>query len=559
MKQVWLKSYPESVPYDITNTANKYKSVVDVIEQSCLKNANKYAYQCMGAAITYAEFNQYAKYFAAWMQSVGIKKGDRVAIMMPNLLQYPIAIFAVLRIGAVVVNVNPLYKPAELKHQLSDAQPTTIIVADTFANTVEKALKSSKDNLGIENIITTGIGDLLGGLKGIVTNFVAKKIKKLVPEYNLESAYKFTNILKEGQKLSLKKQILSHEDMALLQYTGGTTGRAKGAILTHGNLVSNLCQAHAWVQPTSLEDGQQDCVVTALPLYHIFAFTANFLLFVHTGAKNILIVNARDLSSMIKDLKHIPFTAITGVNTLFNGLLNHKKFPELNFSRLRWTLGGGMAVQPVVAKRWLEVTGKPITQAYGLTETSPAVCINLFDDNEFNGSIGLPIPSTEVVFRDHVIANNGVNEQGEICIKGPQVSPGYWNNPTETKHAFDPDGYFRTGDIGYMDENGFVYLMDRKKDMILVSGFNVYPNEVEAVAAEHPDIIEVAAVGAKSEHSGEVVKLFVVSRNPDLTAEDVIQHCKAKLSGYKVPKIVVFRDELPRSNVGKILRRQLKD
>src|SRR5699024_3528844 len=348
------------------------------------------------------------------------------------------------------------------------------------------------------------------------------------------------------------------QDMACLQYTGGTTGRPKGAILTHGNLVSNLFQAHAWVAPTTNPD-VQDCIVTALPLYHIFAFTANFLLFAFLGARNILIPNARDLTAMIRDLRHVRFTAITGVNTLFNGLLNHKAFSKLDFSALRWTLGGGMAVQEVVARRWLEQTGKPIAQAYGLTETSPAVTINPLDSTTFNGSIGLPIPSTELVIRDgHNTPDLPVNQQGELCIRGPQVTPGYWNNERETAMAFDDDGFFRTGDVGYMDEDGYVYILDRKKDMILVSGFNVYPNEVEAAAVEHPDIIEAGAIGVPHDHSGEAVKLFVVSRNPALTEADVIAHCRQRLSAYKVPRSVVFRDSLPRSNVGKILRRKLK-
>lgn len=555
MNKIWLKSYPAGVPEDITEQAQGYASLTAVLDQACERHADQYAYQCMGAALSYAEFDAHARSLAAWLQQQGVTKGDRVMLVMPNLLQYPVAILAVLRVGAVVVNANPLSTPAELGYLLANARPKAIIIADMFAHTLQNA----PQHRDLPIILTTGIGDLFGGLKGPVTNFVARHVKRLVPAWSLPGTTPFKTALRQGSTLPFSAPALNHDDMACLQYTGGTTGRPKGAVLTHGNLVSNLFQAHAWVAPTS-DPATQDCIVTALPLYHIFAFTANFLLFAYLGARNILIPNARDIPAMIKDLRHVRFTAITGVNTLFNALLNHKDFHKLDFSALRWTLGGGMAVQEVVARRWLEKTGKPIAQAYGLTETSPAVTINPLDSTDFNGSIGLPVPSTEVVMRDeHNGPNLGIHEQGEICIRGPQVTPGYWEDESETLIAFDDDGFFRSGDIGYMDDAGYIYIKDRKKDMILVSGFNVYPNEVEAAAVEHPDIIEAGAIGIPHERSGEAVKLFVVSRNPALTEEAVIAFCRDRLSAYKVPRVVVFRDELPRSNVGKILRRLLKD
>lgn len=554
MHKIWLKSYPSGVPADITDVAQAHPSLAEVLQATCRQHADRCAFQCMGAALSYRELDQHARAIAAWLQAQGIKKGDRVMLVMPNLLQYPVAIYAVLLAGGVVVNANPLATAAELGHLLDDAQPAALMIAENFAHTLQQAPQHKK----VAHIIVTGIGDLLGGLKGPVTNFAVRYIKRMVPTWSLPTSTSLLTVLSQGSSLTLTPPSLGHDDMACLQYTGGTTGRPKGAILTHGNLVSNLFQAHAWVAPT-LDNQAQECIVTALPLYHIFAFTANFLLFAHLGARNILIPDARDITAMIRDLRDIRFTAITGVNTLFNGLLNHKAFHQLDFSALRWTLGGGMAVQEVVARRWLERTGKPIAQAYGLTETSPAVTINPLDSTTFNGSIGLPVPSTELVIRDgHDTVNLGTHEQGEICIRGPQVTPGYWRNESETALAFDHDGFFRSGDIGYMDEDGYVFILDRKKDMIIVSGFNVYPNEVEAVAVEHPDILEAGAIGVPHERSGEMVKLFVVSRNPNLTEEDVIKHCRERLSAYKVPREIVFRDALPRSNVGKILRRKLK-
>lgn len=554
MEKIWLKHYPEGVPADITEQANNYASLVQVFEEACRQYADRCAYQSLGAAISYSELDEYALALAAWLQSKGIKKGDRVALMMPNLMQYPVSLFGVLRAGAIVVNTNPLYTPYELEHQLRDSGATTIIIAENFMHTLEQVIERTQ----IRHVIVTGIGDMLGGLKGVVTNLVVRHIKKMVPRWTLPGTVRFNHAIQQGSQQPFQPPLLDHDDIACLQYTGGTTGVAKGTILTHGNLVSNLCQAHAWVLPHTHPD-KQECIVTALPLYHIFAFTANCLVFLRLGAKNLLIVNARDIPALIKELSQTRFTAITGVNTLFNALLNHPNFDKLDFSELKFTLGGGMAVQEAVSQRWLDVTGKPIAQAYGLTETSPAATINPLDQKEFTGSIGLPVPSTEIAIRDDFQNNLSLRESGEICIRGPQVTPGYWHNEAETAKIFDDDGFLRTGDIGYMDEQGYIYILDRKKDMILVSGFNVYPNEVEAAAVQHPDIIEAAAIGVPDARSGEVVKLYVISRNKALSEVQVIEHCRQLLSGYKVPKYVEFRDDLPRTNVGKILRRKLKD
>lgn len=554
MQKIWLKHYPKGVPADITDQAMTYSSLASVFDACCADYADRCAYQSMGAAISYSELNSYAQALSAWMQTEGVKKGDRVALMMPNLIQYPVALYAVLRTGAVVVNINPLYTPNELEHQLRDSGATAIIIAENFAHTLEKVI----DRTAIKHVVVTGIGDLLGGLKGVMTNWVVRHVKKKIPRWSLPNSVAFNQALKLGAQRSFSPPELSHEDTACLQYTGGTTGVAKGAVLTHGNLIFNLCQAHAWILPYT-DPNKPECIVTALPLYHIFGFTANCLVFLRLGAKNLLIVNARDISGLIKELQQTRFTAITGVNTLFNALLNHPNFAKLDFSALNLILGGGMAVQEAVAKRWLAVTGKPIAQAYGLTETSPAATMNPMDKEEFTGSIGLPVPSTEIVIRDDYEHDLAFHENGEICIRGPQVTPGYWNNPQETANVFDSDGFLRTGDMGYMDEQGYVYVLDRKKDMILVSGFNVYPNEVEAAAVQHPDIIEAAAIAVPDERSGEAVKLFVISRNKALTAAEVTAHCRTLLSGYKVPKHIEFRDDFPRTNVGKILRRKLKD
>ncbi len=553
MNKIWLQHYPPGIPDSIEEQARSYPSLLSVFERSCAEFADRTAYISMGRRMSYRELEQHALALAGWLQHAGVRKGDRVALMMPNLLQYPISLYGVLRSGATVVNTNPLYTARELRHQLQDSGAQTIIIAENFAHVLQEILPDTP----IKRVIITRVGDRLGALKGWLVNQVVRHLKKGVPAWSLPQSIPFNTVLRQGRSHPPAPVDLDHNDIACLQYTGGTTGVAKGAILTHGNLVSNLCQALAWIQPY-LKPGQTDCIVTALPLYHIFAFTANCLVFLRLGAENLLIVNARDIPALVKEMGAVRFTAITGVNTLFNALLNNADFKKLDFSSLRFTLGGGMAVQEVVAQRWLQATGKPLAQAYGLTETSPAATINPLDKKEFTGSIGLPVPSTELSIRDDQQNDLPPGQNGELCIRGPQVTPGYWNRPDETAKVFDRDGFLRTGDLGYMDEQGYVYILDRKKDMILVSGFNVYPNEVEAVAAQHPDIVEAAAIGVPDERSGEVVKLFVIRRNPALTEAEVIAHCRQGLTGYKVPRHVEFRDELPRTNVGKILRRELR-
>jgi long-chain acyl-CoA synthetase len=472
--------------------------------------------------------------------------------MMPNLLQYPVCLFGALRAGCVVVNCNPLYTPHELQHQLVDSGARVIVVADNFAATVQKAL----DGTAIERVVVTSIGELLGPLKGRLVDFVVRRVKRMVPAWSLPGAIRLGDALRAGAAAPFTEVELDQRDLACLQYTGGTTGVAKAAMLTHGNLVANLSQAYAWVRPLVTEG--EECIVTALPLYHIFALTANCLTFMKMGASNLLIINPRDIPGLVKELRKVPFSAFTGVNTLFNALLNNPDFARLDFSRLRLTMGGGMAVQRSVADRWRAVTGRSLAQAYGLTETSPAVTINPLDVQEFTGSIGLPVPSTDISIRDDAGQELGVGETGEICVRGPQVTQGYWQRPDETALVLYADGFLRTGDVGYVDEKGYVFLVDRKKDMILVSGFNVYPNEVEDVAALHPGVREVAAVGVPDERSGEAVKLYVIRKDPALDAETLIAHCRKQLTGYKVPRYIEFRDDLPRTNVGKILRRELK-
>jgi long-chain acyl-CoA synthetase len=553
MKAIWHEQYPPGVPTDIRTEAQACPSLVALFEESCARFVRRTAYLSMGVRLSYGELDEASRCFAAWLQSVGVKKGDRVALMMPNLLQYPVCLFGAWRAGAVVVNTNPLYTPHELEHQLVDSGAEVIVIAENFAHTLQKTLPRTR----VREIVVTGVGDMLGTIRGAVTQIIVRHVKKLVPPWSLPTAHRFRDILSRGRQCGYQRPNLGHDDLACLQYTGGTTGVAKAAMLSHGNMVSNVFQAHAWVRP-HLKEGEE-CIATALPLYHIFALTANCLTFIRLGASNLLILNPRDIPAFIKTLSSARITAITGVNTLFNALLNDPAFAKLDFSRLKLTLGGGMAVQEAVAQRWLGVTGVPLTQAYGLTETSPAVTINPLGQREFTGSIGLPVPSTEIAIRDSEDRDVAPGEPGEICVRGPQVTRGYWNRPQETACAFTHDGYLRTGDIGLVDERGYLYIKDRKKDMILVSGFNVYPNEVEAIAAEHPDIIEAAAVGVPDEHSGESVKLYVIPRNASLTEQQVIDHCRRKLTGYKCPKAVEFRHDLPRSNVGKILRRELRD
>ncbi len=552
MERIWLEHYPKGVPADITDQAQAYASLAAMFDESCLNHAQDVAYISMGSSMTYAQLDAHSRHFAAWLQSVGIKKGERVALMMPNLLQYPVCLFGTLRAGAVVVNTNPLYTGTELEHQLRDSGAETIVIAENFAHTLEQILAKTV----IKHIVVTSLGEMLGTVKGTITDLVVRHVKKLVPAWNLPNTLRLHQVLARGSRTEFTPPSLGHSDLACLQYTGGTTGVAKGAMLTHGNLVSNVCQAYAWVKPYTTEGG--DSIVTALPLYHIFALTANCLTFMKLGARNLLIANPRDIPAFVKSMGRTSFTAITGVNTLFNALLNNPEFRKLDFSHLRMVLGGGAAVQEAVAQRWQSLTGTPIAQAYGLTETSPAVTINPFDKKEFTGSIGLPVPSTDIAIRDEGGRDLPLGESGEICVRGPQVMPGYWNQPSETAKVFDADGFLRTGDIGYINEQGYVFILDRKKDMILVSGFNVYPNEVEAVAMQHPDVLEAAAIGVPDEHSGEVVKLFVIRKNKRLTETALIEHCRSMLTGYKAPKYVEFRDTLPRSNVGKILRRELK-
>jgi long-chain acyl-CoA synthetase len=551
IERVWLKSYPPGIPEEIGPL--EFGSVADMIEKSCQKFSDQTSFVNFGSSITYAELEALSRDFAAWLQA-NLPAGSTVAVMMPNLLQYPVVVTGILRAGMVVSNINPLYTARELHHQLNDAEAKAIVVLENTAHTLEQVLPET----GVEQVITTTIGDMLGTLKGAAMNFVIKNIKKMVPAFQLPQAKKFKQVMKEGASLPYSRPDISLDDTAFLQYTGGTTGVSKGAVLTHRNLVANVQQVKTWLKNV-LTEGADEVVITALPLYHIFALMANFLMFSQFGAKNILITNPRDMKGFVKELGKHKFTLMTGVNTLFNGLLNTPGFADLDFSRFRFALGGGMAVQRATAEKWKEVTGVTLVEAYGLTETSPAACINPVPLKEYNGTIGLPIPSTDCIILDDNENPLPIGEAGELCIRGPQVMKGYYKRPEETKKTFTRDGEFlKTGDVAVMDENGFFKIVDRKKDMILVSGFNVYPNEIEDAACLHEDIIEAAAIGVPDAKSGEVVKLFVVSKNPDLTEKDVRAHCKLHLTGYKVPRHVEFREELPKSNVGKILRKDLR-
>jgi long-chain acyl-CoA synthetase len=552
LERPWLASYPAGVPQQID--PDEYPSIVSVLQSSLEKYRDRPAFSNMGRSITYAEVDKYSRQFAAYLLGeLKLKKGDRVAIMMPNCLQYPIAIFGVLRAGLTVVNTNPMYTARELKHQLVDSGASAILVFDNFAKTVQDVVPETS----VKQVITTGLGDMLPFPKGVIVNFALKYVKKMVPEYDIPGAVRFKNTLTLGQMHTMPAIDIVPQDIAFLQYTGGTTGVAKGAMLTHRNLVSNMLQSHAWISANTKEGSE--IIITALPLYHIFALTANCLVFMKLGGQNHLITNPRDMPGFVKELSAIPFTAITGVNTLFNGLLNTPGFDKIDFSHLRLTLGGGMAVQRAVAERWKKATGCTLVEAYGLTETSPAACMNPLDLPEYNGAIGLPIPSTDACLKDEENRILPQGEIGELCIKGPQVMKGYWQRPEETAHSIDSDGWLHTGDIARLDENGFFYIVDRKKDMILVSGFNVYPNEVEDVIAMMPGVLEVAAVGVPDDKSGEAVKVVIVKKDPNLTAEQVKAHARENLTGYKQPRFVEFRTELPKTNVGKILRRELRD
>ena len=554
IERPWLASYPPGVPARIN--LDEYRSIAHVLEIACERFSHRPAFENMGKILTYADVDRLSRQFAAYLlNDLKLRRGDRVAIMLPNVLQYPIAIFGVLRAGLTVVNTNPMYTARELRHQLHDAGVSAIVVLDNFAATLAEVLHDTP----CQHVITTAIGDLLGFPKSAITNLVIKHVKKMVPAYSIPHAVRFNAALARGAHKAPPQVAIGHDDLAFLQYTGGTTGVAKGAMLSHGNMVANMQQSSAWLSGCGSVHEGEEVIVTAIPLYHIFALTANCLVFMKFGGLNHLITNPRDMPGFVKTLQSICMTAITGVNTLFNGLLNTPGFDKVDFSKLHLTLGGGTAVQRAVAERWKKLTGVTLVEAYGLTETSPAACMNPLDLAEYNGSIGLPISSTDVSIQD----DNGnplpMGTPGELCVRGPQVMQGYWQKPDETAKVITPDGWLHTGDIAKMDEKGYFYIVDRKKDMILVSGFNVYPNEIEDVVAQCPGVLEVAAVGVPDEKSGEAVKIVVVRKDPALTAETLKAHCKANLTGYKLPKIIEFRDALPKTNVGKILRRELRD
>jgi long-chain acyl-CoA synthetase len=548
----WLRDYPPGVPADID--PDSIPSLKHLYESACRRFAAYAAYTNMGGRLSYADLDEKSRRFGAWLQKeAGLRKGDRVAIMMPNLLQYPIAIMGVHRAGCIVVNVNPLYTARELEHQLADSGATVIVIFENAAATLAEAISKTP----VKRVVVTGIGDLLGFPKGPITNFVIRKVKKMVPAWSIPGAVRFNDALARGGSLALDPVEVGGEDIAFLQYTGGTTGVSKGAVLTHRNMVANTLQVVAFMP--ELTEFENPAVITALPLYHIFALTTNMLVFTHVGGINVLITNPRDMPGFVKELGKVRFTFITGVNTLFNALLHTPGFDKLDFSSLKVALGGGMAVQAAVSEKWRKVTGRHICQGWGLTESSPVGTANIPREESFTGSIGYPIPSTEISIRDDDGNALPIGSIGEICIRGPQVMRGYWNRPAETAKVMLPGGWLRTGDIGRMDDRGRTFIEDRKKDMILVSGFNVYPNEVEGVVAEMPGVLEVAAVAQPDEKSGEVVALFIVKKDPALTADDVIAHCKRELTPYKVPKFIYFRSDLPKTNVGKILRRSLRD
>lgn len=552
MKRPWLDHYPKEVPKKLN--VEQYRSVLDVIESTVSHNRHQPAFTNMGVQITFDEVDRLSSLFACFLQHVaGVKKGDRVAIQMPNLLQYPVVLFGVLKAGGVVVNTNPLYTAREMKHQFKDSQAKVLIVLANFAHLVEEVL----DETSIETVVVTELGDMLGLLKGSLVNAVVKHFKKMVPKYNLPKSWTFNKATQAGRSYRLSRTEMNLDDLAFLQYTGGTTGVAKGAMLTHRNVLSNMEQIVAWMRP-KLSEGQE-VVITALPLYHIFSLTVNCLAFMRYGALNVLITNPKDIPAFIKELKKWKFTCITGVNTLFNALMNHPEFKSLDFSSLKISVAGAMSLQKPVALRWMDLTKTTVVEGYGLTEASPVLCCNPIDGTDKVGTIGLPLPETDIQLLKDDDTLAGVGETGELCAKGPQVMKGYWNQLEESKKIFTKDGWLRTGDIAVMDENGNFKIVDRKKDMILVSGFNVYPNEVEEVCVTHPKVMEAAAIGVPDEKSGEVVKVVIVKRDPSLTANELIDFCRDQLSAYKIPKFVEFRTELPKTNVGKILRRALRE
>ena len=551
MEKIWLKSYPQGVPAEID--LKQYKSLGDLFEQSCAKFKDRPAYYNLGATISYGDLDRMSRAFGAWLQSKGLPKGARIAIMMPNCLQFPVCAFGALRAGYTATNVNPLYTPRELELQLKDSGADVIVVLENFAHVLQQVRARTQ----VKHVVVTSLGELLG-LKGILVNFVVRKIKKMVPAWDIPDAVGFKDMLAQGAGMALKPVDVGLEDVAFLQYTGGTTGISKGATLLHRNILANLEQSCAWLRPF-LDESEPQAIITALPLYHIFSLTANALLMMKLGGLNILITNPRDIPAFIKELINNRFTMFTGVNTLFNALLQHPDLAKVDFSKVKVTLGGGMAVQKAVADQWKKATGSTLVEAYGLSETSPAVTINPLDLKEYNGAIGLPISSTEVSIRGDNGKELPIGEAGEICIRGPQVMAGYWNRPDETAKVMTADGYFTSGDMGVMDDRGYVRLVDRKKDVLMVSGFNVYPNEIEGVVAMLPGVLECAVIGVKDEHSGEVPKLFVVKKDPALTEDMIRKHCHENLTGYKRPKFIEFRTELPKTNVGKILRRALRD
>jgi long-chain acyl-CoA synthetase len=549
MDRIWLKSYPPHVPADVD--PSKLRSLTQLLAETCAQHAERVAFVQMDTELSYRRLDELSRAFGAWLQHAGLKKGERIAIMLPNTLQYPVAMFGALRAGLVVVNTNPLYTMPELEHQLADSGATAIVVLENFAQVLQKVLK----NTAVKHVLVTGVGDFLKFPKSYIVNFVVRHVRKQVPPWDIAGAQSFKDAVAQGLNLPLAPTEIGPADLAFLQYTGGTTGVAKGAMLSHGNVSTNVLQAEAWLGDEF--HGAAGVLITAIPLYHIFALSCNCLLFARLGWKNVLIINPRDQKSLIAEMQKYPCNFLSGVNTLFNAMLHAPGFDQIDFSKLKITLGGGMAVQAAVADKWKKATGCVLTQAWGLTETSPAACINP-NGADFNGAIGLPISSTEITIKDDAGNDVPLEQPGEICVRGPQVMLGYWNRPDETAKVMLPGGWLRTGDIGRMDQRGFVYIEDRKKDMILVSGFNVYPNEVEAAAVECPGILEAAAVAQPDERSGEVVALFVVRKNPTLTEQEVIDCCRKSLAGYKVPKHVYFRSELPKTNVGKILRKALR-
>jgi long-chain acyl-CoA synthetase len=549
MDKIWLKEYPPGVPHDID--PNQFSSLKALIENSFVRFADRDAYVQMDHAVTFGEVGRKSAAFAAWLQQQGLKKGDRIAVMLPNVLQYPVVMLGALRAGLVVVNTNPLYTADELRHQINDSGAVAIVVLENFCHVVQAVLADTP----LKHVVVTGVGDLLAFPKGAIVNFVLRHVQKKVPTWTIAGAYQLNGILKEFSTRKPNDVVLSHDDIAFLQYTGGTTGISKGAMLTHGNMVANALQAQAWYRQVNIEFATY---IIALPLYHIFSLTGNCLLYMLVGGCGVMVPNPRDFPGFVKLLCKHPPHAFKGVNTLFNALMSTPGFEKIDFSKLVATVGGGMAVQAVVAEKWLKATGCPLAQGWGLTETSPVVTVNRLRDMTFTGAVGLPLSSTEVSCRDDAGNDVGIGATGEICVRGPQVMKGYWNRPDETALVMFPDGWLRTGDIGRIDERGFVFLEDRKKDMITVSGFKVYPNEVEAVAARHPGIFEAAAIGQEDERSGEVVALYVVRKDPALTAEAITSFMREHLTSYKVPRHVYFRSELPKTNVGKILRRALK-